>query len=344
MEIVINPVATRVWRSPSSLQIGLGANKVILENLQPRHEALIEALFSGLATSQVGDYGRHLKMRTSETQALVSALKPVLLSRPDRVRQTDSTGQTLETELAASAISSAASLDTDNPTYQMAKGEMNQASLSLNARGETVWALRRNSAIFIGNLDRTGLAIVEALASAGVGAIVSGDLNESRLANTSEMLDKLPQRPTLLTLPQLTEAQLSRLDLAILLGQQIIEPQKFAAWMNRGTAQLAAIFASAAEGLETFVSHVIVASETPCWVCLELNRCSLDEAWPHIASQLVGREQAFDSASARLLVAGQVAEKALAHIDWRNGFGTLTPNPRWPFSLDCSCRLGAAKT
>ena len=344
MEIVINQIATRVWRTATTLQIGLGQDRVVLENLQPRHETLIQALYSGLTATQVRDYGRHLKMRASETQALISALKPVLLLRTDRSRQAGADGETLESQIEAREFAQVASVPTDTALFQNALGEMNQASLKFDARGESVWLRRQNSAVFISTLDRTGRLIADSLANAGIGAIVSGDITDARLEATRELLARVPRSPQLLTLPELTESQISRLDLAILIGQQIIEPQKFAAWMNRGTPQLAAMFASAAEGLSPFIGHVIVAGETPCWICLELARCAVDDAWPQIASQMVGREQNFDSASARLLLAGKIIEKTLSHIDERNGFSLGVEKPMWGFSADCSCRLGAVRT
>ena len=344
MEIVINPAATRVWRSATSLQIGLGKNRVVLDNLQPRHETLIEALYSGLTATGVRDYGRHLKMRASETQALINALKPVLLQRTERSRQTDADGETLENELEAREFAQVASVPTDSALYQNALGEMNQASLKFEARGESVWIRRRNSAVFISTLDRTGRAIADSLANAGIGAIVSGDITETRLDATRELYARVPQPPQLLTLPELNESQIGRLDLAILIGQQIIEPQKFAAWMNRGTPQLAAIFASAAEGLNPFVGHVMIAGQTPCWICLEIARCLADQAWPQIASQLIGKEQNFDSASARLFLAAQIVEKTLTHIDAQNGFGEPAGEQLWSFSSECSCRLGVVRT
>ena len=344
MEIVINPVATRVWRTATSLQIGLGDDKVVLDNLQPRHEAMIQALYSGLTAPQTRDYGRHLKMRATEVQALITALKPVLLKQTERNRATDSNGKTLETEISAGEIASAASVAVESARFQAALGEMNQASLKFAARSETVWLRRQNSAVFISSLDRTGRLIAEALAAAGVGVLVSGDVTESHLTATENMLSTLPLAAELVTLPKLSERQISRLDLAILIGQQIIEPQKFAAWMNRGTPQLAAIFASAAERLQPLVSHIIISGQTPCWVCLEMERCNRDSAWPQIASQLIGREQKFDSASAGLLLASQVVRATLDHIDRRNGFSEAPPEALWSFSPDCSCRLGVSQT
>ncbi len=344
MEIVINPAATRVWRNESSLQIGFGGNRVVLENLQPRHEALIDALHSGLTIEQARDYGRHLKLRATETQALIQALKPLFLLQTERNRQTDSRGQTLASEVDSSQMLDTSTFATESPVFQNALGEMNRASHDYEARGETVWLRRGENAVFISTLDATGQIIAEALATAGLGVLVSGDITESRLESTHKKLEALPSRPMLLTLPQLSEQQIGRLDLAILLGQQLIEPQKFAAWINRGAPHLGAVFASAAEELKPLVSHVIIASKTPCWVCLELERCARDAAWPQIASQLLGREKPFDSASARLTMAGQVVSKTLAHIDRRNGFGRETPELLWSFSPECSCRLGAAQT
>jgi hypothetical protein len=354
MEIVINPTASRIWRTPNSLQIGLSDARVVLENLQPRHEAFIDALYQGLTLRQAQSYARHLKMRVAEAQALITALEPVLLRQTQRRRQVDNSGNTLETEIAAGEFAEVASLPIDSPAFQQALGEMNQASLQLCARGESVWLLRQKRAVFVGSLDRTGQLIARGLAEAGVGAIVTGDLTSWRLEALRNSFATMPTPPQLVTLEQLSESQICRIDLAILVGQQLIEPQKFAAWMNRSTPTIAAIFASAADALRPLVSHVIVPGISPCWVCLELARLENDRAWPDMASQLIGRELQFDSASASLTLAGKILEQCIGYLDFANGFAGshkssgAGSNPalvqtNWQFHPECACRLGSAK-
>jgi len=345
MEIVINSTAQRVWRTPNILQLGFGPEHVVLENLLPRHEIFIEALYRGLTLEQAQVYARHLKLRGPETQALITALAPVLIKHTNRVRQVGKNGKTLASEIAAQDDVEPATLPIDSAAFRNALGEMNQASLKLSTRGESVWLRRQNRAVFIGTLDRVGALVAVALAQAGVGAIITGDLTESRIINLKSNLAALPVAPQLLSLKKLSERQISRIDLAVLIGQQLIEPQKFAAWMNRGTPTIGAIVASAAENLKPFLSHVIVPGNNPCWVCLEMSRKSNDTSWPDMASQIINRELDFDSASASLSLAGQIVDRVLSHIDATNGFETPSTSIEatgfaWQFHPDCRCRLG----
>ena len=342
MEIVINPTAQRIWRTPTSLQIGFGEACALLENLQPKHEKFVHALYEGLAHEQALIYARHLGLRRNESEALIKALNAVLLQNPTRVRHCSPAGKTLSSEIKPREYAEAASIAETSPAFQAALGEMNQASFRLSARGESVWLRRQNRAVFIDKLDTLGSLIAQGLARCGIGAVVVGDQNAQHLAAFESYLETLPMRPQLVKLWQLKERQICRIDLAILTGHQIIEPQKFAAWINRSVAALGVILASAAESLKPFLSHIIVPSQTACWVCLEAHRQSSNPHWPNMASQIVGREMRFDSASASLMVAGQAVERALNHIDELNGFSSAKPAQLWPFDPECSCRLGVA--
>jgi len=363
MEIVINETAPITWRNPTTLQVGLGAKSVIFENPKANQEKFIHALFSGLTLSQVRDYGRHLKLRSAEVQEIIQKVKPLLLTNTERVRYSDENGFTPTEEFESGEVAEPASLDSRSFAFQSALGEIASASLNLNARGESVWLRRQTRAVFISTLDRTGTLIAEALAAAGIGAIVTGDESavgagdigglgfhesqhgRSRFEIVSTKIKSFPMAPQLLKLTDLKQAQITTLDLAILLGQQLIEPQRFAAWMNRGVPQLGAIQAAASQNFEMFVSHAIEPGLSPCWVCFELNCQSQDQAWPNIASQLIGRETHFDSAAGRMRLAAEVASKTLLFLDQKNGYppnrlnGMTTAEPSWAFNDECGCRL-----
>ena len=362
MEIVINETAPVVWRNPTTLQVGLGANKVTFSEPKSNQENFIHALFSGLTLNQVRDYGRHLKLRSAEIQEIVQKIKPILLANTERVRFAGTSGLTPNHEFESGEVAQPVGIDSRSAVFQSALGEMATASRNLRSRGESVWLRRQKRAVFVSNLDRTGTLIVEALAAAGVGAIVTGDQSmvgagdigglgfeqtqhgQSRFEIIAARVRSLPMAPQMLKLTELKQDQITRLDLAVLLGQQIIEPLKFAAWMNRGVPQIAAIHAAASQNLEPLVSHPMQPGITPCWICLELNCQDQDEAWPNIASQLIGREKPFDSATSRLQIASEVVSRTLAFLDYKNGFAQRNENSMaagvWDFNSSCVCRLG----
>ena len=243
MEIVINETAPITWRNPTTLQVGLGPNKVIFNNPKVNQEKFIHALFSGLTLNQVRDYGRHLKLRSAEIQEIIQKIKPLLLVNTDRARYSDASGLTPNNEFESGEMAEPTNIDIRSTAFQSSLGEMARASLALSARGESVWVRRQRRAVFISTLDRTGLLIVEALAAAGVGAIITGDASAvgagdigglgfkpsehsaKRFEITQERVRALPMAPQFLMISDLNQSQVTRIDVAILLGQQIIEPQ-----------------------------------------------------------------------------------------------------------------------
>jgi len=276
---------------------------------------------------------------------LLKALEPVLLQNTARLRETSKSGKTAPNEITRREYAEVASFDIQSPQFQFALGEMHQASRVLLARGESVWLRRQNRAVFIDRLDMLGELVSVGFARAGIGALVCGDQTVTHLENLQDQLTRLPLRPRVFMLSELKETQISRIDLAVLTGQQIIEPQKFAAWINRGVPALGAIAASAADNLDPFIGHVIVPAKTPCWVCLEQHRQALNSNWADMASQLVGREMRFDAASTALTLAGRVVSQGLTHIDKINGFETQTRliAPCGPTALNAAVVLEQTK-
>lgn len=77
----INPEYPLVWRTPTSLQIGVDNPHVVLPQIYPSEERFITALQSGFADVSLPTISEECGMTTAETAALLSALGPALLPR-----------------------------------------------------------------------------------------------------------------------------------------------------------------------------------------------------------------------------------------------------------------------
>ncbi len=346
MVIRINPHQQAVWRDPHTLQIGLGNNHKVFQRLTPAQEKLIAALYQGIANQHLETFGEQLGLTATESSALVGQLDGLL----EKSRPIDPKHRPLAPELVESAFA-----------------EIVRASLQTGFNGEQVLIERRQRKISIDALGGSGLALALGLATAGIGKIYSADtskvtpgdlgptgfptqlLGHSKLNALNLLLAASPNQSRVHALP-LKEHQLDQMDCAILAGSQVLEPKRYATWMNRDVPHLA--ITSSANVVS--VSPMIIPGQTPCLFCLDVSRASADPTWAAVASQLVGRKHKFDDATAQFFSAGLALQKVLQLIDSVGGFAEAIANPfgyelqretgelaelRWPTAPDCGCRL-----
>ena len=69
-----------MWRNPFSLQFGVSARPVVLDNLDVASERMLAALSSGVSRSGLGMIGRAAGATDAQIDALVAHLQPVLVS------------------------------------------------------------------------------------------------------------------------------------------------------------------------------------------------------------------------------------------------------------------------
>jgi len=79
MVIKINPSRIPIWRSPTTLQLGLGKNALVLQDLQPSDEKLVQLLYKGIADGSVGAVASTLGSSQQATGDLLNRLSPALL-------------------------------------------------------------------------------------------------------------------------------------------------------------------------------------------------------------------------------------------------------------------------
>ena len=295
------------------MQLGLGQEQVVLKKLSPAQERLIAALYRGIADQQLPTVNSQLGLTKAESDEVLKQVEPIMLGESPKSKS--------KIELSPEFIAGAFS-------------EIIRASLLHAVDGEAVLIGRASRSIHIEDISRTGLSIAQGLAAAGVGHLISHDeqqvlpqdlgptgypsqlLGRPRVDALRTLLAASPNKAIVSTGKKLLEKQLQKIDCAVLIVQQAIEPRRYSHWVNRDVPHIAVSF----DTQFTSVSPMIIPGQTACLFCLDTMRTSKDSNWPVIASQLVASQKKFDDAASQLFTAGVVIQKILARIDKVAGF------------------------
>lgn len=342
----INPNQQALWRNPHEMQIGIGDNPVVLKKLSPAQERLIAALYKGIADQQLPLISSHLGLTKTETEDVLSQVGPLLLAEAPVKKS--------KIELSAEFVAGAFS-------------EIIRASLLHAVDGEAVLIGRAGRSVHIEDLSRSGLVIAQGLAGAGLGHLISHDENQvspadlgptgypsqllgrPRVDALRSMLAASPNKALVSTGKKLLEKQLQKIDCAVLITHQAMEPRRYAHWVSRDVPHIAVSFDTDFAS----VSPMIIPGQTACLFCLENMRADQDANWPVLASQLVASKKKFDDAASVLFTAGVVIQKILARVDRVSGFELAEENLTgyrlnlksgeitefiWPNHSACNCK------
>lgn len=347
MVIKINPNQQALWLDPKRMQLGLGKNRVQLGALSPAQEQLIATLYRGIADQQLPAIVKQLGLGETEAARIVEQVGPLLL------REQFASERELSAEFVASAFS-----------------EIIRASLLHSADGQAVLLERAQRSIHVEDFSKPGLALSLGLAAAGVGHLLTHDLElvsakdlgptgypsqfggHSRIEALRSLLAASPNQTLVSNAHRIKEGSLEAIDCAVLIGQQVIAPKRYARWLNRDVPHLAVVFDT--DGVS--ISPVIVPGNSPCLFCLERLRTDQDPNWPVLASQLATSKTRMDDAGSQLFAAGLAVQKVLAQIDSIAGFdwneqqrvgyrldrttGAIS-ELKWPQHAECDCRLAS---
>jgi hypothetical protein len=315
----INPNQQALWRNPFEMQIGAGTNPVVLKGLSPAQERLIAALYKGVADQQLPLISSQLGLSKSDTDEVLNQVGPILLAEKPKPKS--------KVELSQEFVSGAFS-------------EIIRASLLHSVDGEAVLIERAGRSVHIEDISRTGLLISQGLAAAGVGHLISHDeltvgagdlgptgypsqlLGRPRIDALRTMLAASPNKALVSTGKKLMEKQLQKMDCAVLISHQAIEPRRYAPWVSRDVPHISVSFDSEFAS----VSPMIIPGQTACLFCLENMRAEQDSNWPVLASQLIASQRKFDDAASQLFAAGIVIQKILSRIDKVSGFELAEEN------------------
>ena len=137
-------------------------------------------------------------------------------------------------------------------------------------------------------------------------------------------------------------------DVAVLVAHFVVDPALRGYWLRDDVPHLPVVFGDA----EVHIGPMIEPGQGPCLYCLERQRADADDAWPAIASQLLGRRSRTETPlmsaevaalAARIVVSrfrhGPSSESVSWHLDVASG--TLSERRERPHPL-CQC-IGLAR-
>lgn len=315
----INPNQQPLWRTPFEMQLGTGKDSVILKNLTNAQERMIAALYNGIADQQLSLITEQLGLTKDESKRLVESVGEVMLTespaKPNKIKLGD--------DFIAGAFA-----------------EIIRASLLHSVDGEAVLLGRAERSVHVDDLSRAGLQICLGLAAAGIGHLISHDeakvdkanlgptgfpsqlIGQPRLDALRSILAASPNKALVSTGKKLAKNRLQKIDCAVLVSHQVIDPRRYATWNNRDVPHIAVTF----DAERVWVSPMIVPGQTACLFCLEQMRTDADSSWPVIATQLLTSHKRFDDAASQLFAAGIVIQKILARVDKVAGFEQAAEN------------------
>lgn len=342
----INPNQQPLWRNPFEMQLGTGADSVVLGKLSAAQERLIAALYRGIADQQLEVVSQQLGLSKQATDEVIDQVGPLLLAEPKKPSRSKTT---LSPEFVTGAFA-----------------EIIRASLLIGADGESVLLSRGERTVHLEELSRTGLLIAQGLAAAGVGNLISHDEQKvdglslgptgyptqlqghPRIDALRSVLAASPNNCQITTGKKMTEKQLQKIDCAVLIVQQVIEPKRYSTWLNRDVPHIVVTF----DAQEVSISPMILPGQTACLFCLEIQRTQGNAQWPVIASQLISSNKKFDDSASQLFAAGIVIQKILSRLDKVSGFEVASENQtgyrlnlksgeviefKWPQQCGCQC-------
>ena len=336
MVIKINPARVPVWRSPTSLQLGLGNTSIRLDNLTNPQEQLVRLLYRGVADAAIDDVARDVGASKSETASLVARVAPALIR--------------VEEQVAKRANDQA----TPDPFIAQAFAEIIRASFSTDRDGALVLANRASKRVFINELNRVGLLLLQALATAGIGEICTEDratvtsadvgalgysqfdIGRTRVAAATDLLARSSQ-PAKIGLARTSDFVVT---IANHLGSSEANPAVGQKQVPRLMIELSFD--------QSRISPVLIAGVTACLDCRITKELEADDGWATMMTQLRFRTERLDDSQTALLCAGLALERTLSWVD----SGAIGDNQAtiidhrtgrlkheaWQIDSDCKCQ------
>lgn len=343
MTLKLNQYQQLVWRTPFQAQLGLSKNRVNLDQLSIEEEKFIDALYLGIAVNQVDAVAKQSRLAVEQAHKLIEQLEPLMLRKlaaPDQVNLID---------------------------VDRALAEIVRASLNHSSDGELVLIERSKKVVFIEKLDATGLLLLNALAAAGVGTVLTSDasavlnhdvsasaypmalLGKKKVAAAQLMLSAAHSTIRLVPPHRVRHKYLERVNVAFFTAQQVIDPQQYSRWSATRAAQFAINF----NATGAWLSGIVRPGYSPCIYCHELGAIDRDRSWSVIGTQLISSTIRFDDEATRLLAVGIAAQEILQELDRLSDFGEAKAHRgfivdrelgqvsemSWAKHRSCSCNL-----
>ncbi|MEY4348816.1 MAG: hypothetical protein RL719_113, partial [Actinomycetota bacterium] len=290
---------------PTTLQIGLGSDALVLQNLKAEQEKLINLLYRGVADGSIHNISRTLGSSDEDTGELLTRLSPALLDVPDQ-----DSGK-------LPALSDA--------FIGQAFAEIIRASFSTGVDGVSVLRTRTARLVSLESGDKASLLLALGLAAAGVGALTCADdspvmpedvgplgydqreLGSPRRDALARKLEEGVHPCRLVSGP----ARSRVLAAAVFVGNRFVAPERYRQAMRGSTPHICVEFGAE----ETKVSPLVVPGSTPCLSCRHAQELARDADWAMMATQLQFRHERLDDSQASLIAMGMTLELLLGYLD-----------------------------
>jgi hypothetical protein len=296
----INPGLARLYLDSKTRQYGY-RNPLVLTDLSPGAQRTLDFLEQGIADQQLSLLPKMANANPTEVNDLVDRLGGYL-------RQTSSMFPEL-----------------DQAQVQTRFREILRLFASTSLDPAQALKSRKRARVFLSALSPFGFTLARAMAAAGVGTLITDD--QKRVADSD--LGPLGFPFSVLGKPRATAARdlllgeieiqhhsritpsYDRMDVAILIGSDVLSPRIYQRWLSRDIPHIRVIFDEG--GVE--ISHLVIPGITPCLGCLELARLRENDSWQSVATQLDYLERDLADSASSLFGASIALTRTLERID-----------------------------
>ncbi|MGH3663100.1 MAG: TOMM precursor leader peptide-binding protein [Micromonosporaceae bacterium] len=340
MKLTLLPALRRLWRAPTTVQLGVDPRRATtLEFTHPHMAKVLDLLDGSRDEAAIATEAAVLGLNKAEAHRLVGALHAKGL-----------------------VIDSTALTPSDLPESTRLRLESECAALSLRERASQRYPAdllrrRRRAKVLISGRGRLAAPIAALLGAAGVGRMqiqLEGRVSHADVALGGLLLSDLGRPRAVAAADAVRRAAPDtdirplhgvEPDLAILVGTPKPAPLTALAHNYRRRPHLTVWLR---DGV-VVLGPLVRPGETPCLQCLDLHRRNRDPLWPVIAAQLGTYPDDIEHAEAAVVAAGAAtaAIHALCHLDGGEpesigGAVELSPTGRarrrsWPPHPRCGC-------
>ncbi len=335
MRVRLHPDLVMVWRGPTTIQIGLDAHGLILDDLTPGEERLLQALVNGELTER-GLY--RLARRNAVDPALVTELLEELRNRGALLQATPPPPQPppveqlrldpRRTEPDSGAKPRSRRSPRLDPRRQTTFLTAAARAATLRYPGASGWQIvhrrQERTALMVG-AGPSGLRVATGLVRAGVGTVLLFDEGRVTTADVeagpwfeSDDVGRRRQHAAVAHIDGLLPSHtLDRpADLAVITADGALAPSSCDTFVRADVAHLPLILRER----DAVVGPLVRPGHTSCLRCVELYRTDRDPQWPAVAAQVASHRFPPRDPSLLDLAAAVTVAQALQGLD-----GITTP-------------------
>lgn len=332
----INPSLARLWQEHDKRRYGI-ENPKIIEVKSDSEARALSLLESGVTNSQFLDLAKLARIDQPSLDSLLVRLGSLVTQTTSFIPNMSEA----EVERRFSEILRLFALGDKDPAETLRR--------------------RKLTRVHISSIGRTGFVAAKALLAMGIGQLVTFDATNVKTKDTSELGYQasqvgIPRHQALRELTGVPKSALQlhtrisegleKVDFALIIANDVIDPSSYQPWVTRDTPHLAVTFTES--GAE--VSQLVIPGQTPCLACNEVSRMAQDEDWLVVASQINRNDRDLADTSTLLAALGLAVGRMINFLD----FQRIDVNQNFPISIDrasqevafrpdaavsCGCRL-----